>query len=139
LHFFKSENNGEISRSNWDDLNIPARMSTLALAGLPMLQRNNEGHVVAIQSLVKKYNLGLLFNDMKELGQLMRDRQLMQNLRESVWQQRDMFMFDYQVENLVEFFNQVIEKYKNKEAAETKELANLLSNTRTDFITEEVV
>jgi hypothetical protein len=99
LHFFKSENNGEINRSNWDDLNIPARMSTLALAGLPMLQRNNEGHVVAIQSLVKKYNLGLLFNDMKELGQLMRDRQLMQNLRESVWQQRDMFMFDYQVEN----------------------------------------
>jgi hypothetical protein len=40
----------------------------------------------------------------------------------------------------VEFFNQVIEKYKNKEAAETKELANLLlSDTRTDFITEEVV
>lgn len=115
LHFFKSENGGEIKRSNWDDLNIPARMATLALAGIPMLQRDNSQHIVATQSMVKKRNLGLVFNDMNELGQLMRDRQLMLNLRENVWKQRELFMFDHHVEELVVFFKKVIENHTNKD------------------------
>jgi hypothetical protein len=114
LHFFKSENFGEIRRSNWDDLNIPARMATLALAGIPMLQADNEGHIVATQSFVKKYNLGLFFKNMKELGELMCDRKLMLNFRENVWNQRQLFMFDYHLDNLVDFFRKVIEKHKNK-------------------------
>jgi len=114
LHFFKSENNGEIRRSNWDDLNIPARMATLALSGVPMLQRDNEGHIVATQSLVKKLNIGLLFPDTKSLGDLLRDRQMMQSLRDSVWNQRELFMFDYHVPALVEFFREVIENCKKK-------------------------
>ncbi|HEX8279234.1 MAG TPA: glycosyltransferase family 2 protein, partial [Segetibacter sp.] len=52
--------------------------------------------------------------DMKELGELMRDRKLMLNLRENVWNQRQLFMFDYHLDNLVDFFRKVIEKHKNK-------------------------
>ena len=115
LHFFKSENYGEIKRSNWDDLNIPARMATLALAGIPMLQRDNSGHIVAIQSLVKKHKLGLVFNDMNELGRLMRDRELMLKLRESVWNQRELFMFDHHANGLIEYFREVIRNHKNRE------------------------
>jgi glycosyltransferase involved in cell wall biosynthesis len=118
LHFFKSENNGKIGRSNWDDLNIPARMSTLALAGIPMLQRDNSGHLVAIQSFVKKHNLGLLFNNMEELGQHMRNRDLMLQLRENVWQQRELFMFDHYVHTLIDFFRKVIENCKTKQASD---------------------
>lgn len=118
LHFFKSENNGEIRRSNWDDLNIPARMATLALAGIPMLQGDNEGHIVATQSFVKKHNLGLLFKDIKGLGQLMQDRELMIDLRENVWNKRSLFMFDNHINALIEFFRKVIESYKNKEKEE---------------------
>ena len=114
LHFFKSENQGEIRRSNWDDLNLPARMATLAIAGIPMLQADNAEHIVATQSFVKKQNLGLLFRDMKELGQLMRDRQLMLQLRENVWKQREMFMFDYHVIDLIKFFREVIGKVKGR-------------------------
>jgi hypothetical protein len=114
LHFFKSENGGEIRRANWDDLNIPARMSTLALAGVPMLQRNNEQHLVSIQTEVKKYDLGLLFNNMKELGQLIRDKQRMQHLRQSVWNQRHLFTFDHHASSLVDFFNNVINSCKKK-------------------------
>jgi hypothetical protein len=115
LHFFASENYGEIRRSNWDDLNIPARMATLALCGIPMLQRDNTGHIVATQSLVKKLNIGLFFNDMQELGETMRDRELMLELRANVWRQRELFMFDTHVAGLIEFFRQVIEKPKTKE------------------------
>lgn len=119
LHFFKSQNNGEISRSNWDDLNVPARMATLGLAGLPMLQADNTGHIVAIQSLVKKHNLGLLFKDMNQLGEQMRNRELMSELRKSVWEQREMFMFDTHVEKLVDFFTAVIDNHRKTNNATT--------------------
>ena len=114
LHFFKSENCGEIRRSNWDDLNIPARMATLALAGIPMLQGDNEGHIVATQSFVKKHGLGLLFKDMRELGELMRGRALMLTLRKNVWGQRGLFMFDNHVTAIIEFFREVIENHEIK-------------------------
>ncbi|MEJ7678530.1 MAG: hypothetical protein WKG06_11860 [Segetibacter sp.] len=52
---------------------------------------------------------------MKELGQLMRNRKLMLSLRENVWSQRSMFMFDNHVNALVKFFREVIEKHRNKE------------------------
>lgn len=118
LHFFRSENYGELRRTNWDDLNIPARMSTLALCGVPMLQRNNEGHIVAIQSLAKKLNAGLLFNDMKELGSLIRNKQLMSEIRTSLWNQRHLFTFDHHVNTLVEFFEAVIEKRNSRRSKE---------------------
>jgi hypothetical protein len=119
LHFFKSENQGEINRANWDDLNIPARMATLAIAGVPMLQRNNDGHVVATQSAVKKLGIGLLFNDMQELGNCMRDRESMKRLRQNTWKQRHLFMFDYHVKGLEMFFRQVIENHRNKSKGKT--------------------
>ena len=121
LHFFQSENFGELSRANWDDLNIPARLSTLALAGLPMLQKNNEGHTVAIQSLVKELNLGLFFNTMHELKQLFQDKQLMTDIRNNVWRQRDLFTFDYHVDELIDFFKKVI-KQSSERIKEEKEI-----------------
>jgi hypothetical protein len=118
LHFFQSENYGELMRANWDDLNIPARLSTLALAGLPMLQKNNEGHTVAIQSLVKQMNLGLFFNNMHELKQLLENKALMTDIRNSVWQQRHYFTFDYHVDELIDFFKTVIRQSQEKRGGE---------------------
>jgi glycosyltransferase involved in cell wall biosynthesis len=122
LHFFQSENHGELRRANWDDLNIPARMATLALSGVPMLQKDNTGHIVATQSLVKRLNAGLCFKDMPELGQLLRDRSLMTTIRESVWQQRHLFTFDYNADTLLDFFKVVINKdgKQNKKVKKTE-------------------
>ena len=119
LHFFQSENNGELVRANWDDLNVPARMSTLALAGLPMLQKNNEGHTVAIQSLAKELNLGLFFNTMAELKLLLQDKNLMNDIRKSVWENRKLFTFDFHVDRLLAFFKQVIHESEAKNNSET--------------------
>jgi hypothetical protein len=119
LHFFESENHGELARANWDDLNIPARLATLALSGLPMLQKNNDGHTVAIQSLVKKLNLGLFFNTMAELKQLLSDKKLMDGIRNNVWQQRQLFTFDYHVDELIDFFKTVIKQAEIKKGGES--------------------
>lgn len=113
LHFFKSENFGELMRANWDDLNYPARMATLACAGLPMLQRDNTGHLVATQSLVKEHNLGIFFNTMDELGATLRNQQQMEQIRQNVWNNRLMFCFDEHVDRLVDFLRKVISNKKS--------------------------
>jgi len=121
LHFFQSENYGELVRANWDDLNIPARMATLALTGLPMLQKNNAGHTVAIQTVAKDLNLGLFFNTMAELKLLLQDQKRMKEIRKSVWEQRHLFTFDHHVDTLTGFFQKVINEsnVKNKSEANT--------------------
>ena len=63
LHGFTSHNRGDIRRADWDDLNYPARIATLAAAGLPMIQKNNAGARVAIQALARGRDLGLLLVD----------------------------------------------------------------------------
>ncbi len=108
LHFFKSENNGELMRANWDDLNFPARIATLAIAGLPMLQRDNRGHIVATQTIVKQHDLGVFFKDIKELGEKLRDKKLMEKLKNNVWQKRLLFSFDHHTPTLVSYFRKII-------------------------------
>lgn len=108
LHCFKSENDGELIKCSWDDLNYPARMSTLAAAGLPMIQRNNAGHIVATQALIKPINSGIFFDSIEDLGQQLNDRELMNRKRQAIWENRKQFSFDYHIDDLILFFKEVI-------------------------------
>jgi hypothetical protein len=108
LHAFASANQGEIRRANWDDLNYPARMATLASAGLPMIQRDNAGAIVATQTLARRLGIGVFYQTIEELGRLLHDRDHMRLLRKNVWQQRSIFTFDHHVPKLLEFFADVI-------------------------------
>jgi glycosyltransferase involved in cell wall biosynthesis len=108
LHFFKSENYGEIRRSNWDDLNIPARLATLAVSGLPQLQGDNTGHTVATQTVVRQLDTGFFFKDMHELAEQLRDAARLAEVQEKTWRQRQLFTFDHHAPALVEFFRRVI-------------------------------
>jgi hypothetical protein len=108
LHVFTSANGGEIRRADWDDLNVPARIATLAAAGLPMIQRDNEGAVVATQNLVRRLGLGVCYRSVADLGAILHDTQTMAQLREQVWQQRFEFCFDTHVPALLAFFRTVI-------------------------------
>lgn len=111
LHFFRSENNGEFSKITWNDLNYPSRMATLAAAGLPMLQRDNSGHIVATQALTQQLEIGIHFNEFSELGVIIRDRKRMAQIRQNVEKHKSLFCFDYHVENLILFFNEIILNY----------------------------
>jgi hypothetical protein len=108
LHAFESHNGGELRRANWDDLNYPARIATLAMAGVPMIQRDNEGAVVATQALARRLGLGVFYRTIDELGAMLHDRAHMAALREQVWSQRFEFCFDTHVPRLVDFFRTVI-------------------------------
>lgn len=108
LHFFASQNKGDIRRAIWDDLNVPARMSALAAAGLPFLQRDNSGSIVASQSLAHKLNSGIFFTTAEELAEKLRDSRNLQRVQESIREKRIAFSFDAHADSLTEFFKATI-------------------------------
>lgn len=110
LHCFDSNNRHDLLNANWEDLNIPARMTTLAMAGLPMIQKNNFEHTVAMQSMARKKNIGVFFKDAKDLCDQLKNREHMDLLRKNVRQRRYEFSFDYHVPELMNFFRNVIEQ-----------------------------
>lgn len=108
LHWIKSENGGDIRRANWDDLNLPARLATLAVSGLPVLQYDNEGAAVATQTVARQHDIGVFFSSIPELGQRLSDATRMAQLRENTWRQRSYFMFDRHADRLIAFFREVL-------------------------------
>jgi hypothetical protein len=110
LHLFPAENHGDIRRASWDDLNLPARLGTLVAAGLPLLQTDNSDHIVAMQNLARKHDLGIAFSTMEQLRAELTNADQMARLRASVWRQRDLFTFDYHTDRLIAFLRQVIER-----------------------------
>ncbi len=110
LHVFRSRNGGDIRRADWDDLNIPARMATLAVAGLPMLQRGNPGAVVAAQSLARRLGTSVFFDEPAELGVRLRDGDGMERTRAAVLAARPAFTFDAHVDRLVAFLRSTIDR-----------------------------
>jgi len=112
LHFFQSENEGDLRRATWNDLNYPARIATLLAAGVPLLQYDNRGAMVATQSLARQLDIGLFFTNMAQLGEQVRDEARMVRLRDNAWHQRAAFTFDHHADRLVAFFRQVIDRSK---------------------------
>ena len=110
LHFMKSENQGDLRRATWDDLNYPARLATLVAAGLPVLQYDNIGARVATQTIARDLDIGIFFTTMKQLREQLEDQTLSHRLRSNVWRRRKLFTFDYHADALVNFFRQVIQK-----------------------------
>ena len=108
LHYFESANQGEIARADWDDLNIPARIGPLVAAGLPLLQRDNTGSIVATDALARSLDIGVSFRSMSELAERLRDKSRMEKVRANVWRARDRFTFDHHADRLIEFFRQTI-------------------------------
>lgn len=108
LHTFNSNNHGEIMSMSWNDINYPARMSTLAAAGLPMIQKCNEGHIVATQTLSKQLDIGISFKELQTIEASFGDKERINEIRENVWKHRLLFSFDYYVKELSDFFYKVI-------------------------------
>lgn len=108
LHVFRSENQGDWSRANWDDLNYPARIATLAAAGTPMIQADNTGSIVAMQALTDGAGIGLTFTSIDDLANQLGGRERLRAVRARVWDRRSAFTFDAHADRLLEFFRTVI-------------------------------
>ncbi|MGI8475726.1 MAG: glycosyltransferase family 2 protein, partial [Thermomicrobiales bacterium] len=89
------------------DLNYPARVATLAVAGLPMIQADNTGSIVATQTLTADRGLGVAFASIEDLAAQLHDRPRLDAIRESVWAQRADFTFDAHADRLLDFLRSV--------------------------------
>jgi hypothetical protein len=92
-------------------------MTTLAAAGLPMLQRANPGHIVATQSILERTGAGILFDDWDDLAARLRDPATMEATRDRIRDARDAFTFDAHTDRLVAFFRTTIERSGRSPAA----------------------
>ncbi len=108
LHFLRSDNRGDLGAAFWDDLNYPARLTTLMAGGLPVLQYDNRDAIVATQTLARKLDIGIFCENMTQLGVQLRDTERMERLRANVWRHRPQFTFDHHVDELVAFFRSVM-------------------------------
>jgi glycosyltransferase involved in cell wall biosynthesis len=108
LHTFASDNGGDLRRATWHDLNYPARLSTLAAAGIPVIQRDNAGAVVATQTLARELDIGVFFDEFDHLGEVLGDERRMAELRANMRTHRPRFTFDHHADDLVRFFEEVI-------------------------------
>jgi hypothetical protein len=103
----------DLRRAIWDDLNYPARISTLAAAGLPLIQFDNAKACVATQSLSRRLGVGLFGTSIEEVATRLRDRPGLAALQERMWAQRMTFTFDHHADSLVGLFRQVIELHRS--------------------------
>lgn len=108
LHCFKSRNNGDLLKATWDDLNIPARISTYAAAGLPVIFPDNSKHIAATQELAERLDVGIFFHDFYELSNKLKEQVRMKQLTDNMHRSREVFSFDYYVPQLIQLFRDAI-------------------------------
>ena len=108
LHCIASSNNGSLLKATWPDLNLPARINTLAAAGLPMIQRHNDKQVFAQYSYVERCGMGIAYTDIQELVNQLKNKKLLSEISRHVMEFRSEFVFDNHVQELTVLFQKVI-------------------------------
>jgi glycosyltransferase involved in cell wall biosynthesis len=112
IHCFDSSNGNSINQAKWCDLNIPARINTLVAAGLPIIQKNNRDHIVAMKSYIQNYDIGIFYTKTEELVTKLNNKKEMNRLIQNVLANRQYFTFDHHVPSLIRFFRKVIANSK---------------------------
>ncbi len=108
FHLFDSDNQGDLRRAHWDDLNLPARIGTYGAAGLPWLLKDNPGSQVAIANLARRHDIGVFFRDYADLAAQLRDRPRVAQLTANARRARPEFAFDTHVDELIQFMRRMI-------------------------------
>jgi len=112
LHCITSTNRGRYDSIGWNDLNMPARIGTMMAAGIPCIQKDNSGNILAMQSCIQNIDCGIFFKNFDDLGKKLNNRNQIKNLQENVMKHRMSFSFDEHVPDLIHFFKEVIKNKK---------------------------
>ena len=112
MHKVTSKNHGNLLHATWDDLNLPARISTYMAAGLPVIHGDNAGHVVAMEEKIDSLGIGISYTTLDDLAKQLKDKARMAELQKNVMRHRMEFCFDYHVPNLIDTFHKAIENAK---------------------------
>lgn len=112
LHCIDSDNGGNLLGITWADINLPARISTYLVSGIPMIQKRNSGHLFAQRSYLEPYDVDLLYDNMPQLISQLKDKMLMHRKQANVLAVRHRFSFEAHEEELTGFFRRIINHSK---------------------------
>ncbi len=107
LHYYQSHNHGDLLRANWVDINSPARMSTYAMPGIPMIMHDNTGHIVHHQEYLQSLDMAVTTDTFATLGERFSDKQINKKLRDNAWNNRFKFCFDSYADELITLFQTI--------------------------------
>lgn len=113
LHGHNSSNGGNLLLANWDDFNLPARISTYAAAGLPVIVPDNANNIVASNNLLESRGIGIVYKNRENLVSLLHDEVKNRVYAGNMMNCRMEFCFDYHVPHLIDFFRKVISSKRN--------------------------
>ena len=108
LHCAASRNHGNMLYACWDDFNIPARVSTYAAAGLPLIVPDNTGHTVATNAIAAETGIGIFYDSYETLEARLRQETRDRRHTAAMLRNRMLFCFDHYVPQLVELFRSAI-------------------------------
>ena len=108
----------------WAPLNdkaaIPSRLSTYALAGLPVIAEKFPGYYRYDILKDNDMQIDLEAADYDDLEKKLKDRVLMDQKTQNAIACRERFSFDYYIDNLIGYLYQVKERYARREASPQK-------------------
>lgn len=107
MHSFRSRNGGAVLSAEWDDLDIPARASTYAYAGLPWILRDNAGHRVTVDRIAAELGFGVPYRAVEDLAAGLRAEVSTRAGQRAARAARAGFSFDQHVDRLVALFSRV--------------------------------
>ncbi len=109
LHGYQSCNNGNILYATWDDLNLPARISTYAAGGIPLILPLNEGQQVASNIIAQKLGIGIYYSTISHLIKQLKKPQIIKEATANMLKYRNFFSFDYHIPEFLSFCDEIIE------------------------------
>ena len=112
MHGIHSTNKGNLLHATWDDLNLPARISTYMAAGLPVIHSDNSDHTVAMEQRIDELGIGICYHDLSNLVAQLKNHQQMAAVQANVMLHRMEFCFDTHVPELISAFRKAINRNK---------------------------
>ena len=107
LHRVGSRNGGDLRRATWDDLNSPARLPVLLMAGLPLLLPDSTGHRVAVDRITAADGTGLPYTTADDVAAALTDEARLPRARDAALRARHRHTFDARVDDLLRVFDAV--------------------------------
>ena len=110
LHRYSSDNDGDVRRATWDDLNSPARLPVALAAGLPLLQQANPGSLVSVERVLRHDGTGLFYRSPDDVADVLADELRTRRGAAAALAVRDRHTFDAHADRLVELFTEVVSR-----------------------------
>jgi hypothetical protein len=114
LHARPPRNGGELRRATWDDLNVPARLPTLAAAGLPLVLPAAEGAVSAVGRIARGTGAGITYESADELVAWLHNRPALDRARAEMTAARTRFSFTSEADALVRRYDALAGRAGNR-------------------------